>query len=389
MHHTNNNNGKSRIHLWSTLLLILSIVMSQVFINIAQYERDTNPLTIDVSLKNSTCKYHAKTYNTTTSCNIIPCESKQCSSSTIVYSSPKNYFGHVQHYKCTKTKAKEYSHWNPLDHVAQIINGEGDCIKSNARPVLVGTKLIAFELIVMLNSLSIDDPSLGPGDWRTIIAKQHETQIRNEILRKYANPIINPVQLRTVAHSVKHVPYIRYFRTIFFYLYWRVWLPLSEKWNMIIYRMGGDVACIDWTYNPVKTLYLTTDVLTDTASKQLLKEFDGRDKSKKAEVAVLNVQNRYAFCVHDSLVPRHSEAQIYSIPVLAKYYKGCLKYSETPCEGLMIKHDGLEVGQDLGVKTAIAMRKCFGERIGNYVMDDRMINGFTVCYIYIIYSLSV
>ena len=49
---------------------------------------------------------------------------------------------------------------------------------------------------------------------------------------------------------------------LYHYLYWYVWRKTRDDWRLAIFRMGGEVISIDWTFKPYKNLFAAKDCTT-------------------------------------------------------------------------------------------------------------------------------
>lgn len=147
--------------------------MTQLSI-LESYERQSLDLHISVSLANSACRAHAQNDNII--CHLQVDEAHP-TFNTIIYSLSQNYVGQVPAVRCRRYAT------NPLREFKHFDLADGDFVKCNANPFIVGDALFSSDLVLFLHNKTRKDPSCGPGQWYDITVEHHKAQIRTELLR--------------------------------------------------------------------------------------------------------------------------------------------------------------------------------------------------------------
>ena len=352
---------------------------------LSQYKRTLRPLSVSAKVKSTKCKYHVaqsreirKIYATLPYCGIIK-DPRNRTELTYVHCRDNNYQDHVPLHLCPLSKQLT----NLLKDFPKLELGENDYCKSNCFAMcLAKNKLISYKLFQFINGLALKDLTLSPAAIRDNIVFHHQQDIQLDLQMNYPLIEYKAVEVKEMANT--YVLSLHYFKLIIAHLIKHVWAPTQLKWKMATWKMGGDVAAIDWCFNTIKLLYLTEDCYTDDNTKELLQTVDSRAHQQQAKVATFSITNRYNYECDLSLTP-NSEAHCYCIPKICRYYVGCLLFSEIPCYGLTVKHDGMDGGKDLGIKTGYTIKKFIAPKINGYDIDELLPN-FQVCrakYIYI------
>ncbi len=268
--------------------------------------------------------------------------------------------------------------------------GKGDYVKTDCNAIRIGKNknyFISLKHLLTLNSLSLKNPSLGPSDLRDAVLFAHQEHIRHDLCSNYPNIEYTENELKKFAASFVLDTY--QYIMIYQMLYDKIWKPTYLRWKLITMKMGGDVVCIDWTWNVIKLLYMTSDVYTNKNVEELLEEVDKREYQGHAKCNVFNMQNRYAYCCNVNMCPNASEADLFVIPHIANYYVGCCILSEKTCNGLQIKHDGLDTKKYLGIKVADSIIQHHGEIINGYNIPQMMPRFEVYIYIYFHFFIHI
>ncbi len=307
------------------------MALRRILTSFHNYQRKYLPFYINQSLGHSKCGYHIQRainypHRNVPDCNII--DEINETEKSVIFSTPSNYLKDVKISKCGNKR------FNSLEefHKLEINRDAGDYWHCNVEPIKLHGVHMAMEMVSKCNTIFMKNPSHGPYHWRDRIIEEHKENIRTDLRRNYQNIKTNDNELNEFVKN--EVLSQHYYNLIWGHLFHNVYSKKFDEWKMAVWRMGGGVACIDFTQNPIKHLYSDYDaysVMSENEEKQENNLFDNIDKIRKklkCKVAVMNIQNKYHFCGDVCMSPNASEAHIYSVPRIGDFFGGQMLFGE-------------------------------------------------------------
>ena len=390
------------VRVGSLRMLLVKIIIHMAMLG--AYIRDALPLEVDASFTHSQCPFHLHQLNHI-------CEIKKISNLTTtatVYGLYQNYESDdLDMFRC---KTRKQTDFNPIYSMHKITYYGDDFVRCFTRKVvyktkaankkrkiytvrvpleiiICGTSLFSSRLLTHLNNATIQDPTVGPSQWLQILRQNHKTQLIAELKEKNLQNTVHYTASELNQYINIFLPSMHLLRVLYYDLYINVWEKIEHALDLQIYRMGGNVIALDWTFKCLNKIWTTFDMHayeneyfateekendlsdSDLSNHEAPFKYDMRRNKRECKCATLVLQNQAHFSPIMKPTPKVSEKHCYLIPELAKMLTKMLQFSQTKIDKMIIKTDGLQNGINLPFKCISYMQRECGNVIKGAACD--------------------
>eukprot|EP01083_Nonionella_stella_P007427 21474_1 len=363
---------------------ILVTVLAVIQMSLSELQPETIPFHVTHNLDTANgiqCKHHSPPYQ----CHLHTVGTQEC----MIWGSPLCYEGSVDLLQCNNDKRALSS---PFQDIQTFELGENAFVKPSVDICIVQDTFIAWNMVLYINSLFLENNTVGPSAARGSIKTAAKAKLREKIVD--ADAIFSEEAIDDYLECF--VMPLHYFTLLYRGLYNVSWEPSMMDVRGVVHRMGGCCVSFDWTFKCLKHIrdWIDPSVFddekeekvgfeTESESESLYDEqyeedgadnyehpkyrnmtSDQRKKLRSIDVAVLVLMNHWHFIISSKPTPRKSESHVYLVPELAQGVYALLSRAEKTPTHMLYKSDGLLNAVEVPEKTTALMMNWYGPKAG-------------------------